>query len=91
MAWSVPGSGSPRLHAAIAELVAAIMEEVRSVPVHETSTRLLSMTEAADALGVGRASLYQLFGTDGLRSIKVGRRRLVPATAIQEFIQRQGG
>ncbi|MBA2757371.1 MAG: helix-turn-helix domain-containing protein [Chloroflexi bacterium] len=48
--------------------------------------RLLSIDEAAKALGIGRSALYGEMGALRLRSIKVGRRRLVPSAAIAEYI-----
>jgi len=42
--------------------------------------------EAAEALGISRNLLYQLIGSDQLRSIKAGSRRLIPASAITEFL-----
>lgn len=40
---------------------------------------LLNVDEAADYLGISRASLYARMGKDGLPSVKVGRnRRLRP-------------
>ncbi len=43
---------------------------------------------AARALGVGRSMFYQLLQRGQIQSVKVGRRRLVPSVAIQEFVQR---
>lgn len=38
-------------------------------------------------LGIGRTKVFELIRTGQLRSIKVGRARLVPATAIAEFLR----
>lgn len=48
--------------------------------------RLLSIKHACRLLGLGRTSLYTLIGSGQLRSVTVGRRRLVPSDAIEEFI-----
>lgn len=48
--------------------------------------KLLSLDEAAECLGVGRSTTKTLLGQGRLRSLKVGRRRLVPEHAIEEFI-----
>jgi excisionase family DNA binding protein len=48
--------------------------------------RLLSVAEAAALLGVGRSRLYDEIGAQRVRSVKVGRRRLVPSGAIAEYI-----
>lgn len=78
---------STRLERAVAELVAALSEEIRSDSVGPTRTppRLLSIEEASDALGIGRTSTYALIERGALRSLKVGRRRLVSASAIAEY------
>ena len=47
----------------------------------------LSVDEAAEATSLGRSKLYGLIGSGELRSVKVGRRRLVPAGAVAEFIR----
>jgi excisionase family DNA binding protein len=46
----------------------------------------LSVEEAAEALGLGRTKVFELVSGGQLRSIKVGRRRLVPVSALEQFI-----
>jgi excisionase family DNA binding protein len=79
---------SDRLTAALAELVEALREELRTEA--ETGPRapdrLLSVDEAAALLGLGRSATYGELQTGRLRSLKVGRRRLVPAAAIASYI-----
>ena len=48
--------------------------------------RVLRVEEAARALGIGRSLLYELIRSGRLRSFKVGSRRLIPASAIDEAI-----
>jgi excisionase family DNA binding protein len=45
-----------------------------------------SVEEAAKALRLSRETLYELIRSQRLRSIKVGRRRLVPLSALTEFV-----
>jgi excisionase family DNA binding protein len=40
-----------------------------------------------DRLGVGRSTVFAAIAGGQLRSVKVGRRRLVPESAITQFIQ----
>lgn len=47
---------------------------------------LLSMEEAAEALGVGRSTVYDLVRMQVLQSVKIGSRRMVPVTACHELI-----
>ncbi|MCC6619211.1 MAG: helix-turn-helix domain-containing protein [Chloroflexi bacterium] len=75
---------SARLEAAISELVAALREELAAV--HAAAPpRLLSVEEAATALGIGRSMTFRLIRTGRLRTVKVGRRRLIPADALAEL------
>ena len=83
-----------RLDDAVAELVAAIREEValeRPASPPSGPPRLLSIRDAADALGVGRSTIYTEMDAGRLRSVKVGRRRLIPSDAILTVIGDAGG
>lgn len=52
----------------------------------EELPRLLSIPQVCRLLGVGRSSLYEMLSSRQLRSVKIGRRRLVPREAIDEFV-----
>ena len=72
------------------EFASAIVAAVRAELAKQSASgaaleRLFSIDEAAAALHVARSTLYQLIGAGELRSIKVGRRRLVPASSIAGF------
>lgn len=72
---------------AVAALRAEIALEVRpGSPPAVSPDRLLSVAEVASALGIGRSALYSEIAAGRLRTIRVGRRRLVPASAIAEYI-----
>jgi excisionase family DNA binding protein len=77
-----------RLAAAVAELAEALREELRA----EAATaaplppRLLNLDSTGALLGLGRSAVYTELQAGRLRSVKVGRRRLVPSSAITEFI-----
>lgn len=68
------------------EIVAALSDESAAAG----PDRLLSVDAAAEALGVGRSLAYDLIGRGELRSVRAGRRRLVPASAVAEFMAAQG-
>ena len=56
---------------------------------HHTGTppnMLLSVQEAADVLRIHRATVYDLIASGALRSVKIGRRRLVPWQALDTLI-----
>lgn len=44
------------------------------------------MNEAAELLGISRTKVYELVLSDQLRSIKIGRRRIIPRSALAEFL-----
>ncbi|GLY83347.1 helix-turn-helix domain-containing protein [Actinoallomurus iriomotensis] len=47
---------------------------------------VFTIDEAAERLRVSRWTLYNLIRTNQLRTIKLGRRRLVPASALTECL-----
>jgi excisionase family DNA binding protein len=55
---------------------------------------LLTITEAARVLSMSRDSIYKLLWRDspeGLRTVKVGRRRLIPVAECRRWIDHQLG
>ena len=48
--------------------------------------RLLSVKQATFELGIGRSAVYELIAAGTLKTVKIGRRRLVAREAIEEFI-----
>jgi excisionase family DNA binding protein len=77
------------IRAAVDGLVAALLDAVRdeTAPASVQVDRLLGIDEAAAVLGIGRTALYQELTAGRLRSFKVGRRRLVPTSAIGTYIE----
>lgn len=49
--------------------------------------RLLTVEEAADQLRISRWSVYNLIRGNQLRTVKIGRRRLVTPAALSECIE----
>ena len=47
----------------------------------------LSVSEAAEAIGVCRAQGYKMVASGELPSIDVGRRKLVPVVALRQFVE----
>jgi len=61
-----------------------------------TGPQLLNEQQTRETLGnLGRTKLYELTATKAIRSVKIGRRRMWPATAIAEYLtgleQQDGG
>jgi excisionase family DNA binding protein len=48
---------------------------------------LLTVDEAAQKLGIGRSTLYGLIRTGKLRTVKIGRRRLISTNALTEVVE----
>ena len=51
---------------------------------------LLTPEEVAEALHVGRCTVYDLIRTNQLQSFKIGKLRRIPVDAVREFIKRHG-
>ena len=74
-----------RIRTAAAELADALISAVQADG-SDTPDRLLSVTEAAERLGLGRSKVYGEIAAQRLHSLTIGDRRLVPAAAIREYI-----
>jgi excisionase family DNA binding protein len=72
-----------RLDRALLELADALRQELAAAA-QSAPDRLLDVRSAAAALGIGRTALYAEINSGRVRSVRVGRRRLVPASAIAE-------
>lgn len=49
---------------------------------------MLTPEEAAEALGVGRSTLYDLMRLQEIPSVKIGRSRRIPVSALRDFADR---
>ena len=49
----------------------------------------LNVTEAAEALGVSRPTLYQLIHRSDFPSFKIGNRTVIPKKALEEWAIKQ--
>lgn len=52
----------------------------------KTLPRLLAIKQVIYELGISRTAIYELIECGKLKTVKIGRRRLVPIEAIEEFI-----
>ena len=50
-----------------------------------------SIPETAAALGVGRTLVYKFIEEGQLKSLKLGKRHMITAQEIQDFLGRMGG
>ena len=51
---------------------------------------LLSPEVAAEALSLSRATIFDLIRKGKIRSIKIGRSRRIPVSALEEFVEHAG-
>jgi excisionase family DNA binding protein len=49
---------------------------------------MLTAEEAAERLGIGRTLMFRLLRTGQIESVRIGRLRRVPASAIQDYAAR---
>ena len=63
----------------------------RSTVQSEFAPLMYRVDEAAGALRLSRSSVYELIRSSQLRTVKQGRRRLVPVTALAEYVASLGG
>jgi excisionase family DNA binding protein len=54
----------------------------------ESKPILVSVTEAAQMLSIGRIAAWELVRKQRIKSVKIGRTRRVPVSAVQEYVQR---
>lgn len=47
---------------------------------------LLTPTEAAEALGIGRSKLYELMRAGAVESVLIGTARRIPADALEVYV-----
>lgn len=66
---------------------AIVREELRATADPGSPAQLLSVEEAAGLAGVGRSWMYEAIARGQCRSVKLGRRRLVPSDAIAEMVE----
>lgn len=52
--------------------------------------RAMSVNEAADALGLGRSTVYGLLKSGQLEAIRLGRRTIVTSSSIDRLLARAG-
>jgi excisionase family DNA binding protein len=73
---------------AVEALVAALRATVRAeaTSLATAPDRLLSVDQASVVLGIGRSRLYNELGAGRLRSLRVGRRRLISESGIADYI-----
>lgn len=49
---------------------------------------LLTIRETADALGLGRSTVYELIAAGELEVVRIGRSARIPVVAVEQLVQR---
>jgi excisionase family DNA binding protein len=62
------------------------LREVREAEASGFVPLAVSPRRAAQYLGVGHDTIYQLLNQGRLRSVKLGRRRLIPLSELERFL-----
>ncbi len=62
---------------------------VQTNTINEADVRLLSIPEVCKRLGVTHWSVYQQIHKKALKTIRIGKRRLVSLKALNDFITEQ--
>jgi excisionase family DNA binding protein len=83
MSAATPASGSRRASNPV-QLVSDVVERDERAPV--LVPLAVSPRRAAQYLGVGHDAIYQLLNQGRLRSVKLGRRRLIPLSELERFL-----
>ena len=47
---------------------------------------LVTVEEAARLLGIGRTTMFELIGSGDVKSVRLGRRRLIARKSLESFI-----
>jgi excisionase family DNA binding protein len=63
------------------------MDALPMPPVQVPERHLYRITEAMRLLSISRSVIYEQIRAGRLRSVKQGRTRLIPAQAIQDYVQ----
>lgn len=53
-----------------------------------TDRLLLTVSEAASCLGIGRSTLYELVASGEIESVTIGRSRRVPVASLAVYVDR---
>ncbi len=78
-----------RIRRAVAQLGDALVAALEDARPGDRPDELLDVPTAAARMSLGRTAVYGLLSRNELRSVKAGRRRLIPASAIREFTERE--
>lgn len=59
----------------------------RSSTADANQSLLVTVEEAARLLGVGRTTMFELIGRGEVKSVRLGRRRLIARKSLESFVE----
>jgi excisionase family DNA binding protein len=66
------------------------MHSSESAPNRVPPPLLVTVSQAAAMLGIGRTKLYELILANEIATVSIGRSRRIPVTAVAEFVATLG-
>jgi excisionase family DNA binding protein len=69
-------------------LLAPFLQQTPSIQTTVAPTRLLSVRDVADHLGISRSKVYELVYKGEISSVAIGRRKRISQAALAEFVSR---
>lgn len=80
------GPAGPLLAPLLLPVLPELLAVVQRPPEARATGALVAVEEAAKRLGIGKTKTKELIACGHLGSVTVGRRRLVPAEAIEAYV-----
>ena len=62
-----------------------------SVTENRVDKILLTPEEAAERLSIGRTLVYELIARGAIASVRIGRARRIPVTALERYVEQLAG
>jgi len=63
------------------------MSTYHSLPAYGSQERLLlSVVDAAQILSLSRSKVYELLAAGAIRSVRIGRSRRIPRSALDDYV-----
>ena len=60
----------------------------QTTQIEDTHPAMLTITEAAQRLSIGRSMLYELMASGTIESVHIGRLRRIPVDCLADFVDR---
>lgn len=61
----------------------------QSTQIEDAQPVMLTITEAAQRLSIGRSMLYELMASGAIESVHIGRLRRIPVDCLTDFVDRR--